>query len=195
MQKARGSIRKGAYADTLESLRKADDLLISDAEIKELLAKMLTINYLVPGAAAATERDDLIRKTVNRYADKNPDAVLYITYARQKWPKDAVVGRLYNVVAREFPETASGLRILPGITVIDQLLQDALDFIRNGRFIQAISTLQKVLQLEPENIPALTRMGSAYWAMEMKDIARQNWEKVLELDPENKEVIQFMKRD
>lgn len=195
VQEARVIMRKGLYAETLEALRKADDLLISDAAVKELLTKMLTVNYLLPGAASATERDDLVRKAVNRYADKNTDAVLYITYARQKWPKDAVVGRLYGVIAREFPETASGLRILPGITIVDQLLQDALDFIRNGRFIQAISTLQRVLELEPENIPALTRMGSAYWAMELKDIARQNWEKVLELDPGNKEVIQFMKRN
>jgi Flp pilus assembly protein TadD len=100
---------------------------------------------------------------------------------------------LYNLISREFPETASELRILPGITIIDQLLQDALDFIRNGRFIQAISTLQRVLQLEPDNIPALTRMGSAYWAMEKKDIARKNWRRVLELDPGNTEVHQFMK--
>jgi Flp pilus assembly protein TadD len=119
--------------------------------------------------------------------------VLYITYARQRWPRDTTVARLYNLISREFPETASGMRMLPGITIVDQLLQDALDFIRNSRFIQAISTLQQVLQLEPDNIPALTRMGSAYWAMEKKDIARKNWERVLELDPDNREVLQFMR--
>ena len=153
---------------------------------------MSSVNSILPDAASTTSRDDLIRKSINRYVDKNTDAVLYITYARQKWPKDIAIARLYNVIVREFPETASGLRMLTGITIIDQLLQDALDFIRTGRFIQAISILQRVLQLEPDNIPALTRMGSAYWAMEKKDIARQNWERVLELDPNNKEVLQFM---
>ena len=155
-------------------------------------------SLLTQGAAQAltnAERDDLLRKAVNRYADKNTDAMLYITYARQRWPKDASVGRLYNIIAKEFPETAANLRILPGITVIDQLLQDALDFIRTGRYIQAVSTLQRVLQLEPDNIPALTRMGSAYWAMEKKDIARANWQKVLDLDPENREVMMFLKQN
>ena len=192
LRNARAAMRKGAYSEAEETFKKADELLINDQAVKDALLKMSSVNSILPDAASTTSRDDLIRKSINRYVDKNTDAVLYITYARQKWPKDIAIARLYNVIVREFPETASGLRMLTGITIIDQLLQDALDFIRTGRFIQAISILQRVLQLEPDNIPALTRMGSAYWAMEKKDIARQNWERVLELDPNNKEVLQFM---
>lgn len=195
LRDARTAMRKGSYAEALETLKKADELLISDSEVKESMSKMTTVRTILPEATSLEERDDLVRKAINRYADKNTDAVLYITYARQRWPKDVAVARLYSVVSKEFPETASNLRILPGITIIDQLLQDALDAIRNGRFIQAISTLQRVLQLEPDNIPALTRMGSAYWAMEKKDIARQNWKKVLQLDPGNREVIQFLRQN
>ena len=193
LRTARNAMRRGAYSEAAETFRKADELLIDDQEVKNSLLKMSTVNNILPDATAVEERDDLIRKAVNRYIDKNTDAMLFITYARQKWPKDIAVARLYNVIAKEFPETASGLRMLPGITIIDQLLQDALDFIRSGRYIQAISILQRTLQLEPDNIPALTRMGSAYWAMEKKEIARKNWEKVLKLDPQNKEVLQFMK--
>lgn len=192
-RQARVAMRKGLYAEAYEGFKKADVLLISDQGVKDFLAKMLAVKTILPQAASAEERDDLIRKSLNRYADKITDAVLYITYARQKWPKDTALLKLYYVVAQEFPETAAGMRMLPGISIIDQLLQDALDFIRNGRYIQAISTLQMALQLEPDNIPALTRMGSAYWAMEKKDVAREKWQRVIELDPKNKEVIQFMK--
>ncbi|PKM97918.1 MAG: hypothetical protein CVU79_05955 [Elusimicrobia bacterium HGW-Elusimicrobia-3] len=194
LRQARLNLRSGAYAKAEEAFKKADELLMNtDPSIKETMLKMGAVSGILPEATGQAGRDDLLRKSVNRYADKNTDAVLYITYARQRWPRDIAVARLYNLITREFPETASGLRILPGITIIDQLLQDALDFIRNGRFIQAISTLQRVLQLEPDNIPALTRMGSAYWAMEKKDIARRNWRRVLELDPGNTEVNQFMR--
>ena len=193
LPEARNAVRRGAYADATAAYKKADELFINNLEVKESLKNIAAISSILPEATGATDREDLIRKAVNRYTDKNTDAVLYITYARQKWTKDTNVARLYNVIAREFPETASGMRILPDITIIDQLLQDALDFIRTGRYIQAISTLQRVLQLEPNNIPALTRMGSAYWAMEKKDVARKNWERVIELDPNNKEVLQFMK--
>lgn len=193
LPEARNAVRRGAYADATAAYKKADELFINNLEVKESLKNISAISAILPEATGATDREDLIRKAVNRYTDKNTDAVLYITYARQKWTKDTNVARLYNVIAREFPETASGMRILPDITIIDQLLQDALDFIRTGRYIQAISTLQRVLQLEPNNIPALTRMGSAYWAMEKKDVARKNWERVIELDPNNKEVLQFMK--
>ncbi|OIO02279.1 MAG: hypothetical protein AUJ51_06600 [Elusimicrobia bacterium CG1_02_56_21] len=190
---AKNDLKRGYYKKAAATLNRVNELLIKNAEVKELLDKTAAIAEIVPAATSGQKRDDLIRKAVSRYTDRNTDAVLYITYARQKWPRDISVARLYNVVAREFPETASSMRILPDITIIDQLLQDALDFIRTGRYIQAISTLQRVLQLEPGNIPALTRMGSAYWAMEKKDVARKNWEKVLELDPNNREVLQFMK--
>lgn len=193
LPEARNAVRRGAYAEATEIFKKADELLIDNQEVKGALTQIAAISAILPEATGNNDREDLIRKAVNRYTDKNTDAVLYITYARQKWTKDTNVARLYNVIAREFPETASGMRILPDITIIDQLLQDALDFIRTGRYIQAISTLQRVLQLEPNSIPALTRMGSAYWAMEKKDVARKNWERVIELDPNNKEVLQFMK--
>ena len=190
---AGNAMKRGAYRDAEKNFKKADDLLIKNPEVKASLAAAAAIADIIPDAGEATSRDDLVRKSVTRYLDRNTDSVLYITYARQKWPKDTALARLYNIIAREFPETASGMRILPDITIIDQLLQDALDFIRTGRYIQAIATLQRVLQLEPGNIPALTRMGSAYWAMDKKDVAKKNWEKVLELDPNNKEVLEFMK--
>ncbi len=190
---AGAAMKRGAYKDAERNFKKADELLIKNAEVKDSYAKASAIADIIPDATAPTDKDDLVRKAVSRFLDRNTDSVLYITYAHQKWPKDTALTRLYNIVAREFPETASGMRILPDITIIDQLLQDALDFIRTGRYIQAIGTLQRVLQLEPGNIPALTRMGSAYWAMEKKDVAKKNWERVLELDPNNKEVLQFMK--
>lgn len=194
LAEARLTLRNGAYEETQRALKKADDLLMgTDPAAKELLVKVSAVAAVFPLASAPSERDDVIRKAVVRYTENNADAVLYATYARQKWPRDVGVARLYGLVARDFPQTASELRILPGITIVDQLLQDALDFIRTGRFIQAISKLQQVLQLEPDNIPALTRMGSAYWAMEKKDLAKKNWQRVLDLDPNNKEVLQFMK--
>jgi len=193
LRTARNAMRRGAYTEAAVNFKKADELLINDQEVKNSLLKIFTVNSILSDAITMEERDDLIRKSINRYVDKNTDAMLVITYARQKWPKDTAIARLYNVIAKEFPETAAGLRMLPGITIIDQLLQDALDFIRTGRYIQAIALLQRTLQLEPDNIPALTRMGSAYWAMDKKDIARKNWERVLKLDPQNKEVLQFMK--
>lgn len=191
---AKAFMRAGSYAEAQAAFKKADELLMgTDPGVKDGLLKAAAVAEILPEAAGATEREDFIRKSVNRYTEMNTDAVLYVTYARQKWARDPALARLYALVAREFPQTASELRILPGITIVDQLLQDALDFIRAGRFIQAISKLQQALQLEPDNIPALTRMGSAYWAMEKKDIARKNWQRVLDLDPNNSEVRQFMK--
>lgn len=47
--------------------------------------------------------------------------------------------------------------------------------------------------MEPHNVLALTRMGSAYYAMGQKSEARRYWEKALKLDPQNNVIKQFLR--
>jgi Flp pilus assembly protein TadD len=190
---AKERIAAGYYGEALVPLNEADRVLKNDPEVKNMLARVGEIAGVVLSAPEKDNRDTLLRKSVNKYIADDADAVNIITYASQILPDDVAVARIKEIIAREFPEAITAQRYLPGISVVDQLLQDALDLIRGGRFIQAVATLEKVLEIQPDNITALTRMGSAYWAMGKKDLARQKWKKVLELDPGNREVQQFMK--
>ena len=51
---------------------------------------------------------------------------------------------------------------------------------------------QDVLDLEPNNVTALEIMGSAFFLMEQKDKAVAVWRRVLELDPNNRSVREFL---
>jgi cytochrome c-type biogenesis protein CcmH/NrfG len=51
---------------------------------------------------------------------------------------------------------------------------------------------QDVLDLEPNNTTALEIMGSAFYMMEQKDKALSIWRRVLEIDPANKAVKEFI---
>ena len=55
------------------------------------------------------------------------------------------------------------------------------------------SACRQVLDLEPSNVLALTRMGSAYWVMGAKDTARKLWQEAQKLDPSNPELQEFIK--
>jgi Flp pilus assembly protein TadD len=189
---AKDKIATGYYSEALTGLTEADRVLKNDPETKTLLARVAPIAALVPSATGGQQRNTLLRKSVNKYMMNDADAVNIITYASQIMPNDVTVGQVKQVITKSFPESMTAQRYLPGISVVDQLLQEALDLIRGGRFIQSVATLEKVLEIEPNNITALTRMGSAYWAMGKKDLARKTWKRVLELDPDNKEVLQFM---
>ena len=58
--------------------------------------------------------------------------------------------------------------------------------------VQGISRAQDVLDLEPNNATALEIMGSAFFLMDQKDKAVAVWRRVLEIDPNNRSVREFL---
>jgi len=90
---------------------------------------------------------------------------------------------------------AAKQRVLPNMTLVDQRLQEALEYMYDDKHISAITLCQEVLELEPDNVLALTRMGSAYWGMGYDDAARSAWKKALSLDPNNEALKQFLNQE
>jgi tetratricopeptide (TPR) repeat protein len=75
---------------------------------------------------------------------------------------------------------------------VDYKLQLTLEAIYDGRYLSAIDDCTDVLDLEPNNVLALTRLGSAYFAMNEKEKARQIWTKALQYDPNNTILKKFL---
>lgn len=61
------------------------------------------------------------------------------------------------------------------------------------KFEVTIKECEEVLLLDEGNVLAWTRLGSSYFAMGDKDRAQKAYERVLELNPEDKTVLEFMK--
>ncbi|MBI5200821.1 MAG: hypothetical protein HY925_04460, partial [Elusimicrobia bacterium] len=64
----------------------------------------------------------------------------------------------------------------------------------DGKYDLAIRRTQDVLDLEPNNVTALEIMGSSFFLMEEKSKAKAVWKKVIELDPNNKTVGEFLRQ-
>lgn len=203
--KVKGLIQAGfeAFKEgnfTLAALRinQAVDAEPNNKQVKAMLARLQTVVTYVPQAQGGEEFQTFVRKGVISYVDGRDlrASVNALRYAFNKNPKDEKLLQLLNLVEKEYgvqeltrrpegPET---------FTFIDQKIYDARQAVYDGKYDLAIRRAQDVLDLEPANITALEIMGSAFFLMEEKSKAKAVWKRVLEIDPGNKVVGEFLRQ-
>lgn len=66
-----------------------------------------------------------------------------------------------------------------------QLQKEAIAQAAQGNWEQAIATNLQIIESFPDDVPTLNRLGRAYTATSNHTNAKQAYEKVLELDPDN----------
>jgi tetratricopeptide (TPR) repeat protein len=94
-------------------------------------------------------------------------------------------GRTYQQAIKWAPEN------------LDLRLALAESLISNGRLLSARNELERLLERSPNHIPALLRLGEAYFHDEdspwyFKAQAKKCWEKALRIDPKNLRVCQML---
>jgi Flp pilus assembly protein TadD len=68
----------------------------------------------------------------------------------------------------------------------------ALHQIYDAKHFQAVGTLNDILALEPNDVLALKRLGSAYYSLGRKKQARAAWERALKLSPNDASLKKFL---
>lgn len=190
--------KSGYFSKAIEKLKSALDSDPGNAEIRRMISRLeLAVGY-VPDATGGNEVPTLTRRGIISYVDGNDlkTSVNVLRHAFNKAPKNDRLLSLLNMVEKE-----SGVSELtrrpegPEIfTYIDQRTYDARQSIYDGKYDLAMRRAQDILDLEPNNETALEIMGSAFYLMDQKDKARVMWEKVLEVNPDNRIVRQFLKQ-
>ncbi len=193
IDQARKDMEKGYFQEAYEKIAQADDLLVTNKEVSELRKKVKPVSEVYPVLEVTNKKTRLASRCINYYLRGNGRKALNsVTYASQLWPQDNNLKSLLSLVTAEFPKVASEQNLLPGINLVEQRLQEALELIYDKKYVGAISRCNEVLELEPRNVLALARKGSAYWAMGQEDMARKIWRKALKYDPGNKQLIKFI---
>lgn len=80
---------------------------------------------------------------------------------------------------------------------MDQYLELAQSSMLAGNYNEAIRNVDNVLQINPKHAKARSMKGSIYYAMGNLDLANQEWDRVLLMDPGNVEIrnfIEFLQR-
>jgi Flp pilus assembly protein TadD len=76
--------------------------------------------------------------------------------------------------------------------ILDHKKDLALHDIYDSKFYLAVKELEDVLRLEPEDVTALKRAGSAYLQLKDYQKARQAWQKALELSPDDAQLKEYL---
>jgi tetratricopeptide (TPR) repeat protein len=192
-QQAFELVRQGNFKQAHDSFMEAERLNSSDKMISELRLKMDSVIAILPQAPGPeTASGDLIRKGVVQFLQNEPSKSLnFLLYAGQKDTNDKTIPALVDLVKRAFPNETSEI-LDARLNLIDQKLQKALEKIYSGEYLIAAKECQEVLDLEPDNALALTRLGSVYYAMGQVKQARSYWKQALEQDPKNDVLQSFL---
>ena len=192
-QQAFEQVKQGNYKQAHDAFMEAERLNSTDKMITELRQKMDSVVAILPQAPPAeTASGDLVRKGVMQFMQNEPSKSLnFLLYAQQKDGNDPTIPALVDLVKRTFPNESSEI-LDERLNLIDQKLQKALEKIYGGEYLVAAKECQEVLDLEPENALALTRLGSVYYAMGQVKQAREYWKQALEQDPNNDVLKSFM---
>jgi tetratricopeptide (TPR) repeat protein len=185
---------EGRFVDALSAIQKAERLVPDDSSISQMRRKLEGVTAIAPNVVQASQPGELVRKGVARYLENDGARSLNaLRYAAQLEPSNPFYTRLVKLVEKDYPDVPTPA-IPRGKTLVDYKLQQSLEFVYDGHYLKAIETCNQVLDLDPDNVLALTRMGSAYYAMGQKQEARSLWTRALQLEPKN-EVLRHFLRD
>jgi tetratricopeptide (TPR) repeat protein len=184
--------REGQYQTSLETMREAERLVPDDTAIKEVRRRLEGISSVLEAEVGAGKINTIIRLAVTRYLENDPKrAMNALIYASEIDKDRREIDRIRKLVETNHPEIEP-VHLPAGIRIVDHKLAKGLEAIYDGRYLTAIAECTDVLDLEPNNVMALTRLGSAYYAMNEQNRALQIWTKALQLDPENDVLKKFL---
>ncbi|MFH1666335.1 MAG: hypothetical protein ABIA17_02030 [Elusimicrobiota bacterium] len=113
--------------------------------------------------------------------------------------EDQTAKQLYIMPKDQYVEIAKSQEMPKGFKLVDYKLFLALYYIYDGKFNLAMEESSDILDLEPGNITALKRLGSAMYCVanaeknsELKAKAKEVWAKALKLSPKDQEIREFL---
>ena len=195
---------KGALSRLLERGRYADALL----KLEELLATDQTNPYyiglqgrlrkiaaLAPARPSSSKAWSAASEGISAWLGEKEDlpfAYDALRYAEELAPAEKVFGKLIAALEEEDPQLKLNDTKPQNSGILEHKKKMALDQIYDSKFYLAVKELEGVLRLEPNDITALKRAGSAY--LQLKDYrqARRSWKKALQLSPEDTQLKEYL---
>lgn len=137
----------------------------------------------------------LIQKAASFYLeDRAETAISMLQYIISLQPENVEAHNLLRAISKQRGEKVKTAAVsAAGLSFIDKMLYDALNYFYEEKYEMVIKTCQDVLTLEPNNALAHMRLGSAYYAIGQKDIAKEEWLKALEIEPDNPILLEFLR--
>jgi tetratricopeptide (TPR) repeat protein len=169
----------------------------TDLDVKTMIARLDDVIKVSPRIDEKSQAGDMMRKAIALYiaVDGNRKASMAGAWYAAQLHQSSLTTAIKDFLERKY---ASNLSTMEGpvgdMNIIDQYLFAALNHIYDGRYDLSIQECTIITELQPENILAWKRLGSAYYAIGKKDKARETWEKALKVSPDDAELKQFIRQ-
>jgi len=189
-----GHVRNGAYAKALVALQ---PLLESDPThplYKTLRGRLEKLSIIVPFVPTRTKPWNAAVTGLTGYISRKENLRLTyngLTYAQELDPREERFERLMELLLGEAPDLAR-LRPAPGARILESLRATALTDIYDGKYHQAVDLLDQVLSLDPNDLAALKRVGSAHYALRQYGEAEKAWLRALQIAPGDETLRNFL---
>jgi len=198
VQEGTAAYSQGNFMLGLDRLNRALDIDPVNNDMRVLSGRLASVVATLPSAVGEGEVANIIRKAVLDYLKgDNKSAVNALRYAYlEKDPANEKLLQLLNKIEKESRERLTERldQRKRGFSYIDQKLYDALQAIYDAKYDKAIILLQEILDLDPQNVEAMKRLGSCFYLIEQKDKAKEVWQRAMELDPADNVIQQYLQQ-
>jgi tetratricopeptide (TPR) repeat protein len=171
--------REGAIDEALLRFQEAAEKAPGDATVQYMLAQAMEAMGREDDAIAHYENTLRLNSSM-----AEPHYNLAVIYNRRKDPLAAM--EELRLALRLHPDFIGARLMLGSLYTLEE------------RFDEAVTELEKLfvpLNLDRSvAIPARNMLGRAYLGQEKEDLARQQWEEVLRLDPHNQEAREQLEK-
>ncbi len=176
----------GSYKTALTNLAKAKEIYPDAKDIDIYIEKIKLITSLYSEILPKDKINRLLVRGITFFINgDNTSAVKVINYALSLNPEDKTVLRLLNLIEEKTGVRAEKIESPIGITIVDKLHNESLIAFRKRDYAQVVKLCEEILLLEPEDISAYKRLGSALFAMGEREKAVNVWEQALRLNPQD----------
>jgi len=162
--------------ETAAVYNESGNLDVEDIEKEELdnLAKQLGADVIIIATVSET-RTDIFNISMRMYSTVSTD-LKQISFNVGK-EKTARWKALEEYMMKELDDFVSN--------EIDKLFNIAANHFNNGNYTTAEQILKQVIALKPEKVDAYYFLGNTYIKLEKIELAEQNFQKALEIDPQH----------
>jgi tetratricopeptide (TPR) repeat protein len=192
------SYEQGDYITSRDLYTKIVNENPTDLDVRKILSRLNETLKVVQKIEEEGKAWDMLRISLSNHISLEGDpkaAVVAAWYAEQLDPGNKIALSVRDFMEHQHLAVVRSLEApVRDMNIIDQYLFGALNHIYEGRYDLAIQQTSIVIGLQPTNVLALKRLGSAYFAIGNKTKARAAWEKALKIAPDDAELKTFLRQ-
>ncbi|OGS39522.1 MAG: hypothetical protein A2506_03710 [Elusimicrobia bacterium RIFOXYD12_FULL_66_9] len=190
-------IAAGRYRKALLELQALLDQDPGDPQLEALQTRLEAVIRITPQLAPDDKTSRIAILGLKGFLGLPTDHTLAhdaLRYARELGAGDPRYEKFLALLLADVPSLANQDVMTPGMKFMEYKHFVALHQIYDAKYHLAVATLAEILVLEPDDLLALKRLGSAFYSLGRMEEARKAWSAALVLSPNDKTLRLFMEK-